>query len=168
MIFVTVGTHEAPFDRLIREIDKLVGIKMITEEVVAQIGYGTYIPESIKWKRFYSYDETQELAKNCRILITHGGPSSFVMGLSNNKVPIVVPRRKDMHEHVNDHQVKFCHEVEKRQHNIIVIDNISDLASAIINYDHIVENMSGTLIRNNEKFCSDLELIVKDLIKKGS
>ena len=38
MIFVTVGTHEQPFDRLIKELDTLIEKKVITETVIAQIG----------------------------------------------------------------------------------------------------------------------------------
>ena len=36
MIFVTVGTHEQPFDRLVSYIDDLKGQGKITEEVIIQ------------------------------------------------------------------------------------------------------------------------------------
>ena len=36
MIFVTVGTHEQPFDRLIEHIDSLVKNNIIVEEVIMQ------------------------------------------------------------------------------------------------------------------------------------
>lgn len=34
MIFVTVGTHEQPFNRLIKEVDRLVADGKIKEKVV--------------------------------------------------------------------------------------------------------------------------------------
>ena len=39
MIFVTVGTHEQQFDRLIKCVDELKRENIITEEVVIQSGY---------------------------------------------------------------------------------------------------------------------------------
>ena len=39
MIFVTVGTHEQPFDRLVKCVDELVAEKIIKEKVVIQKGY---------------------------------------------------------------------------------------------------------------------------------
>lgn len=45
MIFVTVGTHEQPFNRLIQEVDHLVETGVIKEEVFIQTGYSTYEPK---------------------------------------------------------------------------------------------------------------------------
>ena len=52
MIFVTVGTHEQPFDRLVKYIDELVKVGEIKEEVVIQAGYSTYEPVHCKWRKF--------------------------------------------------------------------------------------------------------------------
>ena len=38
MIFVTVGTHEQSFERLVKEMDRLVETGVITEEVFIQTG----------------------------------------------------------------------------------------------------------------------------------
>ena len=45
MIFVTVGTHEQPFNRLVQEIDNLKRDGVITEDVIIQTGYSTYEPK---------------------------------------------------------------------------------------------------------------------------
>ena len=45
MIFVTVGTHEQSFDRLVKEIDRLKEKGRISEEVVIQTGFTTYEPK---------------------------------------------------------------------------------------------------------------------------
>ena len=41
MIFVTVGTHEQPFNRLVECIDGLKKDGTIAEEVISQTGYST-------------------------------------------------------------------------------------------------------------------------------
>ena len=50
MIFVTVGTHEQPFNRLIQKIDELVRDGEIEDDVFMQIGYSTYEPKYTKWE----------------------------------------------------------------------------------------------------------------------
>ncbi len=47
MIFVTVGTHEQPFNRLIKEVDRLVETGIIKDEVFIQTGYSTYEPNFV-------------------------------------------------------------------------------------------------------------------------
>lgn len=53
MIFVTVGTHEQQFNRLVEYMDKWA-IKN-DEEVVIQIGYSTYKPRVAKWSKLFTY-----------------------------------------------------------------------------------------------------------------
>ena len=45
MIFVTVGTHEQQFNRLIKFIDELKRDKVIVEDVIMQTGFCTYKPK---------------------------------------------------------------------------------------------------------------------------
>ncbi|WP_275485624.1 glycosyltransferase, partial [Oenococcus oeni] len=61
MIFVTVGTHEQPFDRLLREVDKLIEKKVITEKVIMQTGFSKYTPKNAEWKSFLSYDQMDQM-----------------------------------------------------------------------------------------------------------
>ena len=49
MIFVTGGTHEQPFNRLIKKVDELKRDGIIREEVVMQTGFSTYEPEYCQW-----------------------------------------------------------------------------------------------------------------------
>jgi len=167
MIFFVSGTHEASFKRAVKAIDELKGKGVITEDVILQTGYtDDYEPKYCKWEKFFPYDQTQELAKEAHILITHGGPSSFIMGLSNGKVPIVIPRRAEFGEHVNDHQVKFCHAVAERQGNILVVDDVNELENLIKNYDTITADMAKGMTFNNQRFCEGIENIANSLVKE--
>lgn len=53
MIFVTVGTHEQPFNRLIQKVDELKKDGVITEDVIIQTGFSTYEPKYCQWSKFY-------------------------------------------------------------------------------------------------------------------
>ena len=55
MIFVTVGTHEQPFNRLLKKIDELKQDGIINEDVVMQTGFSTYEPQYCQSYSFLSY-----------------------------------------------------------------------------------------------------------------
>lgn len=52
MILIAVGSQKFPFDRLIKEIDRLVETGVIKEPVFGQIGASTYEPLHYEYKRF--------------------------------------------------------------------------------------------------------------------
>lgn len=166
MIFVTVGTHEQPFDRLIKKVDELKRDGVIAEDVIMQIGFSTYQPQYCEYQKLFPYDEMQELVKEAHIVITHGGPSSFIMPLQLGKIPIVIPREYQYGEHVNDHQVEFSKAVNERYGNLIVITDVDQLGDAIRHYDETVSYMTASALNNNERFCECLDQIVNDLMKE--
>ena len=161
MIFVTVGTHEQQFNRLVECMDKWAAEH--DEKVIMQTGYSTYEPKHCEWSKLYPYQKMVEMVKEARIVITHGGPSSFIMPLQIGKTPIVVPRQYKYNEHVNDHQVKFCKEVESRMGTIVVVEDIEKLGGVIDSYDEIKKEGKNT--SNNEKFCEELDSIVDEMFE---
>ncbi len=165
MIFVTVGTHEQQFDRLIKEIDILKKEQIIKDDVFIQTGFSDYTPKYCKWSKLISFQDMEKYNKNADIIITHGGPASFILALQNRKIPIVVPRQAKYKEHINDHQLFFAKEVEKRNKNIIVVEDIGELKSIIINYNEIIKKINNNTTSNNEKFCLNLEKIIEKLVK---
>ncbi|MBT1161016.1 MULTISPECIES: glycosyltransferase [Bifidobacterium] len=168
MIFVTVGTHEQPFNRLIQAVDELKGQGVIEEPVFMQTGYSTYKPKHCEWQSLLPYDEMQRKVDEAHIVISHGGPSSFLMPLKEGKVPIVVPRQLKFNEHVNDHQVDFVHAVDERFHNIIPVYDIDTLGKMINNYDQYILNMSDSSFSHNIEFCNKFENIVDGLFGEKS
>lgn len=163
MIFVTVGTHEQQFDRLVSQIDQLRGRNEICEEVVIQTGYCTYIPMHCVHSRFFPYSEMVEYVRKARIVITHGGPSSFMMALQMGKTPIVVPRQQRFKEHVNDHQLHFARLVEEEQKTILVVEDIAQLGSILCQYDDLIHDRCGNLAGNNTGFCDNIRGIAQEL-----
>lgn len=163
MLFVTVGTHEQQFNRLVEYMDKWANEH--SEEVVIQTGFSTYEPKKASWSKLYPYKTMIEMVDKARIVITHGGPSSFIMPLQVGKIPIVVPRNREFDEHVNNHQIDFCRKVAERQGNIIVVENIVELGQILEKYDGIVREMSNGLTSNNERFCNEFSKIVEDLFQ---
>lgn len=165
MIFVTVGTHEQPFNRLVECIDELKKDGAIQEDVIIQTGYSTYDPKYCKWQKLFPYQEMLKLIQEARIIITHGGPSSFIMPLQIGKTPIVVPRRHEFNEHVNDHQVAFSKAVAERMGTIIVVEDMGKLGETITNYEKIIRGMESGLKTNNGRFNEELSKIVDEMFE---
>lgn len=163
MIFVTVGTHEQQFNRLVKSIDELIQKKVITEEVIMQVGSSDYKPRNCQSYKMLTCDEMAQYIRKARIVITHGGPSSFIMAISKGKFPIVVPRVKKYGEHVNDHQMEFCKKFEKEYSNIIVIDDVKKLEDLLANYDGYIENSQLCRLDNNSNFCQAFEELVNGM-----
>ena len=166
MTLVTVGTHEQPFNRLVKYMDDLVLDGTIKEKVIIQTGYSTYEPKYSTWQKFYSYQQMKKNIEDARIIITHGGPSSFIMPLQVSKTPIVVPRQKAFDEHVNDHQVDFCNTVAERMGTIVVVEDIEKLSDIIIRYDEVTSKMIDGINSNNARFCVEFEKIVDDIVRR--
>jgi len=163
MIFVTVGTHEQPFNRLLEYLDNMKKDGVITEDMIMQTGFSTYEPKYCKWKKLLPYKKMEQYVKEAHIVITHGGPASFIMPLQVGKTPIVVPRQHQYGEHVNDHQVEFAKAVSQRMGTIIQVIDITELQDKILNYDLIVASMPSGINSNNAEFNRRLEEMVAEM-----
>ena len=167
MIFVTVGTHEQSFERLVKKVDDLKRDKIINEDVVIQKGYTDHEPQYCKSYKLVGYNDMQKYLKTARIIITHGGPASFIAPLSIGKIPIVVPRQKKFNEHVNNHQKDFVEQVVARYNTVIPCYDIDDLEGLIKGYDSTIENMKENYKSNNKLFCEKLDEEIKIIFNIG-
>lgn len=162
MVFVTVGTHEQPFDRLVRVIDELAANGTLEEEVFVQTGYCDYIPKHCEWQKFVPALNMRSRMEEADVVVTHGGPSSFIEAMAAGKVPVVVPRYAHFGEHVNDHQKAFVRLVADRQGGIVPVYDTADLADAIEEARRL--SMSGIGFRShNAEFCRELSRLIGDL-----
>ena len=150
MIFVTVGTHTQSFNRLLEEVDRLVGDGEIREKVVGQIGNSSYEPKNFRWFRFTSFEELEKLYAGADVMIAHGGAGSILNGLDHGKPVIAVPRLKKFDEHVNDHQMDLVKFLERKR-KIIAVYDIRDLRKAIT-----AAKKRGKL-RTENKVCEEIE-----------
>ena len=161
MIFVTVGTHEQPFNRLIKKIDELKESGIIQEDVIIQTGFSTYEPKHCQWSKLIPYQQMLRNVADARIVITHGGPASFIMPLQIGKTPIVVPRQHQFNEHVNDHQIEFAELVSERFGSIIIVEEINELQNYLrVNFTDVAK-----VATNNNKFNNMFKIEVGNMFK---
>jgi UDP-N-acetylglucosamine transferase subunit ALG13 len=110
VIFVTVGTNEARFDRLLRTVQE-VGLD---EELVVQYGSCSVRPSPATLLEEIPYQELVELVRASRAVVTHAGVGIVLTALANGKRPIVLPRLKRLGEAVDDHQLHFGRRLAER------------------------------------------------------
>jgi UDP-N-acetylglucosamine transferase subunit ALG13 len=126
VIVVTVGTNEAPFDRLLHAVGELPG----DEEILVQHGSSALKPAVAKCVDFLPFDELVALVSQARVVVTHAGVGSIMVALSQGKRPIVVPRLTRFGEAVDDHQLPFARRLAERGLVTLLEDEL-ELASAI-------------------------------------
>ncbi len=121
MILVTVGTHEQPFDRLIKSIDKIAKKKHY--KFLLQIGYSNYKPQHIKnIYKFISYEKIIKIIKKSKIIVSHCGIGTVLLCLRYKKPIIIVPRLKEFNEHTDNHQLQLAEILERDKKAICVYD----------------------------------------------
>lgn len=160
LIFVTVGTHEQQFDRLVKKMDELA--LEIEEEIVIQKGYSLYKCKNIFQEyEMLTFQEMNSFVDSSEVIVTHGGPGSIFLPLSLGKKPIVVPRLKEFGEHVDNHQKDFAIRLKKEDKIDIVLEDI-DVISELIKARLISKEMNyGSKKDNNNsneiiKFLNEL------------
>ena len=107
LIFVTLGTQDKSFERLLKAVQKEIDNGTIKEEVIVQAGYTKFESDDMKIFDLVSLEEFNEYMEKCDLLITHGGVGSIIDGLKNNKKVIAAARLKQFLEHTNDHQLQI-------------------------------------------------------------
>lgn len=161
MVFVTVGTHEQQFNRLVKAVDDLKADGTLDEPVYIQTGYSTYEPVHCDYSQFVPFRQMKGYMEEADVVITHGGPSSFIEAMAAGKVPVVVPRRGDLNEHVNNHQADFVRIVAERQGGIVPVYDVMDLSSAI---ERVRELSRGVTFKShNAEFCRELERLIEGI-----
>ena len=130
MIFVCTGTQVYQFNRLLKELDKLVEEGQIRDEIFAQIGASDYKPQHYEYKEFLSADEFKVYQDKADLIISHGGTGALIGASKKGKNIIAVPRLGKYGEHTDDHQLQVVGVLEKEGYVRAVYD-IKNLGKVI-------------------------------------
>ncbi len=151
MVYVSLGTQDKKFPRLLQEVDKMIEKGIIKDEVIAQIGQTKYESKNMKLYDYLSKEEVLKYMKESRFIITHGGVGTILDALKLNKKVIAVARLKLYKEHVNDHQLQIIKEYTKLGY---ILDGTYDLEKALFDVNEFMPNQ---YVSNNENFIKQIE-----------
>lgn len=130
MIFITLGTQDKPFNRLLEAVQREIDNGNIKDKVVVQAGYTKFKSKDMEIFDLIPMDEFDKLMNKCDLLITHGGVGSIVGGLNKNKVVIAAARLEKYGEHLNDHQLQIIDNFSKAGY-ILGLDNFANLGNLL-------------------------------------
>lgn len=125
MIFVTVGTHQQPFERLIGALSRLEAGELVVQHGPAEPPAGAARAEP-----YMPFDEILACLRAADTVITHAGVGSILCARREGHVPLIVPRRHDLGEHVDEHQAELTRALEPRG-DIVPVWDVADLATLV-------------------------------------
>ena len=133
MVLVTVGTQKQQFNRIFELVEKSKKLKK--EKIVAQVGYTKYSNKKMDIFDFIPLDEMEKDILEADLIISHGGVGTIFSAIKKGKKVIAVPRLEKYGEHINDHQIEICEELEKERYILYYkdgVDNLDDLIEKIM------------------------------------
>ena len=156
MVYVSLGTQDKKFPRLLQEVDKAIEKGIIKDEVIAQTGQTKYVSKNMKTFDFLSKEEVQKYMSESRFIITHGGVGTILDALKLNKKVIAVARLKLYKEHVNDHQLQIIKKYTKLGY---ILDGTYDLEKALFDVNEFKPNQ---YVSNNENFVNQIRNYIEN------
>ncbi|MEZ0491224.1 glycosyltransferase [Kineococcus sp. TBRC 1896] len=105
-VVVSVGTHESyGFRRL---LERMVQILPPDAEVLWQTGANDTSGLPIDARPFLPSNEFDSALRECDVLVGHAGTGTALAAMSNGLVPVLLPRRQEFDEHIDDHQLQLA------------------------------------------------------------
>ena len=161
MIFITLGTQKFQFDRVLKEIDKLIEEgKLKKEDLQVQCVFSEYVPKNFETFDLKPQNEIDELIDKAEIIITHSGTGSIIGALKKKKKLIIIPRLKKYGEHVDNHQMELA-ELFNEKFNIPIVLDVKDL------YDNINKMEDFIPVKweeDNKRLIKDVESKINQLL----
>jgi UDP-N-acetylglucosamine transferase subunit ALG13 len=119
LLLVTVGSDHHAFDRVIDWVDRYLDARRDADlRYVCQ--HGAARPSRHGEQRpFVEHAHLLRLLGEASAVVSHGGPGTLLESLQCGRVPIAVPRLKDLGEVVDDHQQAFCRFLAERGQAVV-------------------------------------------------
>lgn len=128
MIFVTLGTSDYPFTRLLKQIDDLIENNII-KNITVQCGNEDYHPKNFTIIKNLDKKEFNEYLKKAKVVITHGGVGTIIDCIKMGKKVIAFPRKAEYGEAKNNHQEQIINNLKNT--GSILTGEINDLAKLL-------------------------------------
>lgn len=102
--FIALGNAHQPFTRLLQFIES--HIELFPPPVIVQRGHTPWSSGRMCCVEFVGMEEFEQLIQAADVVIMQAGGGAVLQAVAAGKIPIVVPRRGSLGEHVDDHQVE--------------------------------------------------------------
>ena len=138
MIFVTLGTQDKPFQRLLEAIQNQIDKGNISkdEKVIVQSGCTKFESNNMEIKPYMDINEFEKNIEDADIIICDAGVGTILTALNKNKRIIAAARLKKYGEHVNDHQLQILENFSKEGYLLALdeFEKLNELLKRIENF----------------------------------
>jgi UDP-N-acetylglucosamine transferase subunit ALG13 len=135
MIFATVGT-QLSFNRMIATIDSWAAVRAV--DIFAQTGATSYHIRNLKHVDFLAPSDFDRYFTEASLVIAHAGIGSILTARLYAKPLIIMPRREELGEHRNNHQVATAKKLQAQNWgNIYIAWDEYELKSLLDKYETI-------------------------------
>ena len=111
-LVVSLGTHRKyGFTRALRRLAEIIPSDV---NVLWQAGSTDARDLRLPVRDVVPIDELRDAIEQADAVVTHAGVGSALTALQAGKLPIYLPRRRQHHEHVDDHQLQLAKELDRR------------------------------------------------------
>jgi UDP-N-acetylglucosamine transferase subunit ALG13 len=112
-IFVTVGTHEQGFPRLLSAVAHIITSEPDIGRWRIQTGPASVeLPGTVETRAAYTHEEMRMNLRWADVMISQASPGNVFTALEMNTQPIVIARRHELSEHVDNHQTVFARHLD--------------------------------------------------------
>jgi UDP-N-acetylglucosamine transferase subunit ALG13 len=102
--FVAVGTHAQPYNRLLQIVQRAIDEGLLPGPVHAQVGPAEWDTSGAQATPYMGPAELEAAVGEATVVVCHGGAGIISSALAAGRRPIVVARRAELGEHIDDHQ----------------------------------------------------------------
>lgn len=141
-LVVSLGTDYHHFDRLVSWVDAYLA-EHPDVSCLVQHGF-TAAPQQAEAVERIPRAELLELYRAAKVVLVQGGPGSILDAREVGAIPLAVPRRTELDEVVDNHQVEFSRVMEEHGETIVVT-SAEDLARRLDAALANPESLQGTL-----------------------
>jgi UDP-N-acetylglucosamine transferase subunit ALG13 len=128
VIFVTVGT-QLPFDRLVKAVDDWAAVNAEAAGF-AQIGRSAYKPAHMDWVEYLPADMFRRRLEAASLVVSHAGVGNLLLALQARKPILMMPRRSQLNETRNDHQLATAKWL-RQMPGVTVVDDTDELVATL-------------------------------------
>lgn len=110
-----------PFDRLVRVVDDWAA-RSPGVNLFGQIGPAQYEPSQFAWTRFVEGSAFLDRMRRSSVIVAHAGMGTILTALEIGKPILLFPRRGELRETRNDHQVSTARQFANRPGVYVAFD----------------------------------------------
>lgn len=158
MIFVVTGSGQYPFVRLLKAMDEIAG--QVHTKIIMQTGQTKFSPLHAEFFAFLPYNDFLEYYQKSELIVSHAAGGPLVYSRYYNKPIILVPRRPELGELCDSHQLETAATLETINEPMrMVLNDISELEKAV----GLMQSRSGQTYQTANELVSLREALAKEL-----